>query len=152
METKICKSCGLKKPFCEFSKQKNGKFGLKTNCNICHRKLNKDYYLANKEKVSERNSVWQKNDINKEAIRFYYVKRTYGIDKDKWLEMLALQENCCAICDTFSEKIKFFSTDHDHVTGKVRGLLCKNCNTLLGHAKDDVEILKKAIIYLKNNL
>lgn len=151
MEKKTCKNCGLEKPFNEFGKQKNGKFGLRANCNVCHRKLNQEYYEANKTKVAERNTAWQKDDKNKEAIRFYYVKRTYGIDKEKWLEMLSTQKNRCAICNVFSEKTNFFSTDHDHATGKIRGLLCKNCNTVLGHAKDNIEILKKAIIYLENS-
>ena len=69
MEKKTCKNCGLEKPFNEFGKQKNGKFGLRANCNVCHRKLNQEYYEANKTKVAERNTAWQKDDKNKEAIR-----------------------------------------------------------------------------------
>lgn len=41
--------------------------------------------------------------------------------------------------------------DHNHETGKIRQLLCLNCNTLLGHASDDIEILTKAIIYLNKH-
>lgn len=68
--------------------------------------------------------------------------------------MKAKQHNCCAICGTHAEDIvhKTFSEtlviDHCHSTGKVRGLLCPTCNSMLGHAKDDLAILKKAIDYL----
>lgn len=40
--------------------------------------------------------------------------------------------------------------DHDHETGLIRGLLCHHCNTLLGHAKDSVDVLEAAIVYLKS--
>ena len=56
----------------------------------------------------------------------------------------------CAICGTeFNEKNKGF-VDHSHITNEVRGLLCSKCNSLLGMANDDIEILKKAIEYLKD--
>jgi len=49
---------------------------------------------------------------------------------------------------TRNGKIKRFAIDHDHQTGKVRGLLCGFCNALIGYAKDDISILKSAIKYL----
>jgi hypothetical protein len=73
----------------------------------------------------------------------------YGIKKEDWEIMLTNQNNCCAICNTYSEDKSFFCTDHDHETLKVRGLLCRNCNTILGHAKDNIEILENSIKYLK---
>lgn len=151
MEKKICTKCNLEKGFSEFGKMKNGKFGLRAICNECHRESNKQYYVENKDKVSERNTAWQKDVKNKETIRFYQIKRVYGISKTEWLEMLNVQNNSCKICNSSSEDLGFFHTDHDHNTGKVRGLLCKNCNTVLGHAKDDIKILEEAIKYLKNN-
>lgn len=151
METKKCTKCNLEKSFSEFSKLKRGKFGLRAMCNDCHRDCNQQYYKKNKTKVSVRNTKWQQDERNKEAIRFYYIKRTYGITKEDWLKLLQKQNNCCNICKETSDDLGFFYTDHDHSTGKVRGLLCHNCNTILGHAKDNINILEKAILYLKAN-
>ena len=149
METKRCTTCNLEKDFSEFNKMKQGKFGLRAVCKTCHKEANKNYYVNNKTNVAEKNKKWQQDEKNKEAIRFYFVKRVYGIDKTEWLNLLGKQDNCCAICKETSDDLRFFHTDHDHSNGKVRGLLCKNCNTVLGHAKDNIEILEQAIQYLK---
>ena len=63
--------------------------------------------------------------------------------------MFKKQNNKCAICGIeFSDNNKAF-VDHCHKTNRVRGLLCTRCNTLLGMAKDNIEILQKAITYLQ---
>jgi hypothetical protein len=67
--------------------------------------------------------------------------------------ILAEQENCCAICGstaTGSKNKGQFSVDHDHITGKIRGLLCTRCNTGLGSFRDNKEFLRKAISYLED--
>jgi hypothetical protein len=58
------------------------------------------------------------------------------------------QENKCWICESKTSLV----VDHDHSTGKVRGLLCSLCNTSLGGFKDNIESLKKAIEYLETHL
>jgi len=64
--------------------------------------------------------------------------------------MLEEQEHKCAICSTSDADLdKLLSVDHCHTTGKVRGLLCNNCNLALGNFKDKIENLKSAINYLK---
>jgi hypothetical protein len=60
------------------------------------------------------------------------------------------QNNKCAICGKPQFK-KRLSIDHNHKTDKIRGLLCNNCNILIGFAKDDIEILKEAINYLRKD-
>ena len=79
----------------------------------------------------------------------------YGITEEDWDEMLEAQGGVCAICG--NEELKAhgrtgtqfrLSVDHDHQTGKVRGLLCIRCNRSLGLLGDDVEILRRAIVYL----
>lgn len=67
--------------------------------------------------------------------------------------MLHAQDGKCAICKTASwdkehKKFRRLVVDHDHKTGKVRGLLCANCNLVLGHAKDSVQLLAASIAYL----
>lgn len=70
--------------------------------------------------------------------------------------MLADQNGVCLICSkelivlgSVEEIQKVACVDHCHKTGKVRGLLCRNCNTGLGSFKDDTDFLKKAIEYLE---
>jgi hypothetical protein len=75
--------------------------------------------------------------------------RLYGIDVETYNKMFSEQRGCCAICGVHqSEFDKSLAIDHDHVTGKVRGLLCILCNTALGKFKDDKNLLSAAIRYL----
>jgi hypothetical protein len=65
--------------------------------------------------------------------------------------MLEEQEHKCAICLTSDTDLdKLLSVDHCHTTGKIRGLLCNNCNLALGNFKDNLNSLENAIKYLKN--
>lgn len=73
-------------------------------------------------------------------------KYLYKLSADDIAAMLVRQENCCAIC---RRTITNFHVDHDHNTGKVRGLLCTHCNNVLGHAHDDATVLRNAIGYLE---
>lgn len=85
------------------------------------------------------------------------IRHTYGIDSKQYNEMLERQNHVCAICDQKEcrknswGEIRSLAIDHCHKTKKVRGLLCDDCNNLLGRAKDNQNILKKAIFYLKNH-
>ena len=58
------------------------------------------------------------------------------------------QHGCCAICSEPEEKFSWLCIDHDHVTGRVRGLLCPNCNRGLGLLGDSEHLLQKAKDYL----
>jgi hypothetical protein len=84
-------------------------------------------------------------------IRLSQRMKKYGISAEDYYKLLDKQEQKCAICgaeigDSNGNRLY---VDHDHKTGKVRGLLCANCNFGIGSLKDDVEILKKAILYLE---
>ena len=81
---------------------------------------------------------------------FDHLKRDYGLTKEGYLEMLKSQNGVCAICCN-PEKKKRLAVDHCHNTGKIRGLLCARCNTSIGRFNDDVELLQKAIDYLKTH-
>jgi hypothetical protein len=73
----------------------------------------------------------------------------YGLTEQQYAAMLAAQGDRCAICRTDTPGGKGgWHTDHDHGTGKVRGLLCHNCNLMVGHAQDDPAILRAAVDYL----
>jgi len=87
-----------------------------------------------------------------EATRRYHLRKNYGLTTDQYNDLLAVQNNSCAICkspDPF-DRWGRFHVDHDHATGKVRGLLCGNCNTGLGKMKDSITNLQAAIAYLEN--
>lgn len=78
------------------------------------------------------------------------IEKTYGLTGAEYDRLLLLQGGRCAICRQRPGK-KRLAVDHDHVTGRVRGLACVRCNhDLLGAAHDDVDILKAAVFYLEN--
>lgn len=81
--------------------------------------------------------------------------RFFNISLDEFHQLRLEHKDCCGICgvhelDCRNNKTKHFGLyiDHCHSTGNVRGLLCHNCNLTIGHAKDNIEILKSAIQYL----
>jgi hypothetical protein len=83
-----------------------------------------------------------------------YLKRTYGIDITEYKALLTKQNNVCKICSgegfimAEHHKMKLV-VDHCHETGKVRGLLCHNCNRALGLFHDKTDVLTNAINYLE---
>lgn len=95
----------------------------------------------------------------RECLLTINIKRKYkGLNGlDDYEKMLANQNGKCGMCGTDKNnttrngKIKRFNIDHCHKTGKIRGLLCSFCNSLLGYAKDDVKILQSALNYLKDH-
>lgn len=82
------------------------------------------------------------------------LKKYYGISVEQYMEKCKEQNGLCAICSKVM-KVGFSKDkhiDHDHTKNVVRGILCESCNLLLGHAKDNPEILIKAAEYLKKYL
>lgn len=74
--------------------------------------------------------------------------RDFAIDIAMYEKMAIEQAGRCAICQQHPPSERRLAVDHDHETGAIRGLLCSNCNLLLGHAKDQIATLAQAIIYL----
>lgn len=81
------------------------------------------------------------------TLRNRALKKHYGITLEQYNEMLSAQNDRCALCGT-EKNGKTFHVDHDHKTGKVRGILCYKCNVGLGSFDDDTKRLRKAINYL----
>ncbi|MFE2997971.1 endonuclease VII domain-containing protein [Nocardia sp. NPDC059246] len=81
-----------------------------------------------------------------------HIRETYGLTPDEYWELYEAQEGCCYICGRFRAKDrKKLSVDHCHKTGRVRGLLCQQCNRdVLGHFRDDVTAFERGRDYLIN--
>ncbi len=149
--TKYCPKCEEDKQLSEFQKNKSTKDGLQSRCKVCTSETGKEY-LRDPQKRLRKIEIRKKHYLkHKEKTVNVNLKRIYGITSEERAEILAQQNSACAICDKpesdFNCKL---SVDHCHVTGKVRGLLCKKCNSGIGLLKDSVENLKKALAYLES--
>lgn len=82
------------------------------------------------------------------------LKRLYGITEEAYQVLLEAQHYVCKICGApyGSKKRANLCVDHDHQTGRIRGLLCESCNKMLGFSNDNPTLLLRAIQYLKGNL
>lgn len=127
MLTKKCSDCKETKEVAFFYTHKRD--GYQSKCKECASKRGKEWFANNPDKV-RRNTL-----------------KYYGITQEDFEALFKEQQGKCAICLTESKKI--LNVDHCHTTGKVRGLLCFSCNTLLGTAKDSVKTLNNAIKYLE---
>lgn len=80
-------------------------------------------------------------------------ERSYGISAEQFEQLLKDQEYRCKICRTKKVRIgqDYFHVDHNHETGKVRGLLCDKCNRGLGYFDDRSDLLEKAAAYIDEN-
>lgn len=79
-------------------------------------------------------------------------RRTYGIDNDRYAEMLELQNGVCAICGSEPNPGRTLHVDHCHYGDeRIRGLLCSGCNTGIGLLRDDPARLRAAIAYLEKH-
>lgn len=109
----------------------------KRNRRALDKSYQKEYYLRNKDRITERTNI-------------YKLKTMYGITPEIYEQMRIDQNNCCAICSVdFNEIPRRPDIDHCHRTGKVRALLCWSCNGGLGQYKDDPQLMRKAADYLE---
>ena len=103
------------------------------------------YHAAHREKDNERQRrrSWTKklSDFWRRLARFY------GISREQYEALLARQGGVCGICRKPPQKP--FCVDHSHATGRVRGLLCRKCNTGLGSYDDDASVMAAGIAYLR---
>ena len=128
---RTCNICGLEKPLTDFYKTSKG--GHHGKCKVC-------YKLKQKRPSPE-----QRKD--------YYLRRGFDISLNEYSEMLEAQNHVCCICHRPppENRKKYLAVDHNHTTGKVRGLLCDNCNRGLGLFGDNAKTLRKAADYLEQH-
>jgi len=129
---KTCMTCGKEKSTTEFYVRNRISMVRHSSCKEC-----------DKERVKKR------HQDNPERTRNNDLKRNYGITLAEHKQMFEEQKGLCAICKKEGDgKWKKLCVDHDHKTGKVRQLLCRNCNMVLGQVGDNVQNLQNMIEYL----
>jgi F420-0:gamma-glutamyl ligase-like protein len=112
-----------------------------TFCKKCSSAKSKKWAIDNP-------NVWERQK------RKSHLKKKYGITIDDYDKMVIQQNNSCAICEGVLIDSRGFRphVDHCHETGKVRGVLCGDCNKALGMFKDSIERIQKAYNYLLKNI
>ncbi len=99
-------------------------------------------------KVLEKNAAWRRANIDK--VRDSDYRRKYGIELEAVQLMAEMQGNACRLCNRASaDSYRGLHLDHDHATGRIRGLLCHFCNTALGKFNDDAALLRRAATYVE---
>ena len=147
--TKSCPKCGQEKLFSDFGKDKSKKLGISSYCKPCASSNRLKNYKSNPIKQKEKLKSYYKS--NKQKAYAQSIKSLYGISVEDVEHMKVQQNHSCKICKTHESNLKRkLFVDHCHETGKVRGLLCQSCNTMIGNAKDNILVLQAGIDYLSS--
>jgi hypothetical protein len=139
VETFLCDKCRQRKPATEFYEHQFIK--RYWMCKECDRTAVKAWHARNKGM----HSVYSKRAK---------LKSKYGLTPEVYTAMLQAQFYKCAVCgDKFEPdgKMKDPCVDHNHDTGAVRELICRQCNLTIGRAEDNITRLEKAIAYLRRH-
>ncbi len=110
-----------------------------------------EYYKKwSKEKGPGYHKNWRSENVGKVKTiqKRNQLKRKFGITLEQYNNMLEDQNHRCAVCKEIQTQ-KMLAVDHCHITGRIRGLLCENCNRGIGLLKDSPSILQSAIFYLQ---
>jgi hypothetical protein len=175
---KRCARCGELKPRTAFHRRRSNLDGLQQHCkgcaSDCHRKRQESLGRKVRPKVEVPDgyelclkcgevkpwSEWHRNATASDGLstrckacraaegRANHLKRSYGLTEAERDAMVAAQRGLCAIClDALPVHV-----DHCHKTGRVRGVLCFNCNSAIGKLRDDPDAARRAATYLEGNL
>ena len=134
-----CSKCRLQKPRDHFYKRNDRPIGITSACKECTKARVKKSWVPRQQSS-------------------YKLMAQYGLTIEDYETLLHKQKGVCAICkkeeSAKSNKgyIKSLAVDHCHSTGKVRGLLCQDCNLGIGKLKDNVDLVESALNYLKEHL
>lgn len=137
MILKRCAHCQEDKELSSFFKQGNG---YQAYCKACKYIKQKAWRNSEAGQLAKARRSQTKKHIDE------HYKTHYGISLEEYSMLVALAEGKCAICKTVPDGKLF--VDHCHTSNKIRGLLCRPCNLLLGFAKDDTFVLEEAVKYL----
>lgn len=133
---KTCPVCKETKSLNDFHKHSKRSDGRQSLCKVCKTKKDRAYHEKNREKVAARRAK-PENVLARRA-------QKYGISVEQLQILTDESGGLCQICN----KNEATCVDHCHETGRVRGLLCRWCNSALGYFKDSRESMQNAIDYL----
>jgi len=138
MKTKRCNKCKIVKSIKEFAKRTRSKDGLNYYCRKCE---------------SKRRANWKRNSPEKYTVshRKSLLKKRYGVTLKQYDKMFDEQGGGCAICGGINKSGYRLAVDHDHNTGRIRALLCQNCNRKIGEMESDPGLFDKLVIYLHDH-
>ena len=166
-DPKTCIKCGLEKPLSEYTFHNRTKGQHRNFCHDCEKAWIRDYHKSpqgkekgkewredNKKRIEAYYALYRKDPRYLEKMKHYGRKHTLkivGATPEDYDKMFQEQNGRCLICGSEQNgKKKNFCVDHDHETGKVRGLLCHNCNVTVGLMKDSPSLLRQAADYLES--
>lgn len=124
----ICKICKIEKQPHEIQWNSSGRGCY---CKECNNRRGREHYRFNKKQ----------KQING-------LKQNYNISLEEYNKLLEIQNSVCAICKKICKTGRSLSVDHNHKTGKNRGLLCQKCNSILGFMDEDINLLEIIRDYL----
>lgn len=148
---KRCSTCQQRKPLSEFHKG-TGSHDRQSHCKVCAAARLREWRSNNRERENQSRLNW--NRSNPEKVEQYARTsslRKYGLNLEDYDQMLEAQGGKCFICRRHCSSGRRLAVDHNHVTGKVRALLCSNCNRGIGHFQESIELLRAAINYLEGS-
>jgi dCMP deaminase len=138
--------CGVCKEKFQSRNPKPGKDGV-LRCKKCG-------YIRNRERFVEKHGasiydVYQKNNPKyRDKRRQWQLKHNYGLSPEDYDKLFVRQGEVCAICRGSPSEGEHLVVDHDHESGKIRGLLCHPCNMAIGQLGDDLQRIRSAVSYL----
>jgi hypothetical protein len=152
---KTCCTCKVAKRLTEYNIDKQQKDGYARTCKPCRSSNRKKLREAEPDRFNAYAAKYRK--ANPEKYAGWRYKRKHGISKEEMFQMLEQQGNICKICQTPEPGIKGWVIDHDHkccgpeksCSNCKRGILCSPCNVILGFAKDNIQVLARAVEYLE---
>jgi hypothetical protein len=165
-KTKRCRVCGEVRPLSDFYRQAGCKDGHRNDCRFCFQarlKKRADEQPELREQARERTRRWidenrehydaykaeyRRTGRAKEPLRRAHLKAKYGLTVEQYDELLASQGGGCAVCGRTATEKRPLHVDHDHVSGRVRGILCFNCNVGIGSFQDSPTVMLAALEYL----
>ncbi|MFI0981654.1 endonuclease domain-containing protein [Streptomyces sp. NPDC021093] len=181
MKEKRCTGCSRVLPLEQFAANRSRPDGLQVRCRQCVAEYGAQHYRRRQEALGKAvrekvhvppgykecrgcgqikpHSEWHRNATASDGLatrckpcraeqgRADHLKRSYGLTEAERDEMIASQAGVCTIC----LKAPAVHVDHCHETGRVRGVLCFNCNAAIGQLGDDPDTLRRAIAYLEGN-
>lgn len=167
MKTKQCVKCMAVKPISEYHVRSSEKDGLAYYCKACTTAISLEYRSrpenviaakerarrwreANPERARATHDAWVERNRERYNAANAHRRRKYryGITREQYLKLIG---DCGGRCEICKEESDDLVVDHCHASGKVRGMLCRQCNAGLGHFDESPEHIRKAITYLEKH-